>query len=92
MIIDHRAMQAARKQFGLDCNIENKIYDYGKVIISNSRNIEGARIIIGKDLFLKAIIFLEKAYIMVDEQISDWAIKAGFLAAWSELYIRKTLD
>lgn len=75
MKIDEKALKAATKQFYLDCNVENKIYDNGSVIISKSRNIQGARISEGKDLFFKAIIFLGKAYIMVDEQISDWAVE-----------------
>lgn len=75
MKIDKKAMEAATKQFYLDCNTENSIYNNGKVIICNSQAIQGARIIEGKDLFFKAIIFLGKAYIMVDEQIGDWAVE-----------------
>jgi GNAT superfamily N-acetyltransferase len=73
--IDKTALEAATKQFYLDFNVENKIFDNGKVVISNSNKIHGARIMEGKDLFFKTAVFLGKAFIMVDDQISDWAIE-----------------
>ncbi len=75
MKIDKTALETATKQFYLDCNVEDTIFDNGKVLISKSKSIQGARIIEGKDLFFKAIICLGKAYIMVDEQICDWAVE-----------------
>lgn len=75
MIIDKTAIEAATKQFYLDFNVDNKIFNNGKIVISNSKKIQGARIMEGKDLFFKAAVFLGKAYIMVDDQISDWSIE-----------------
>lgn len=75
MKIDTTSLEAATKQFYLDFNVENKIFDNGKITISNSKKIQGARIMEGKDLFFKAAVFLGKAYIMVDDEISDWALE-----------------
>ncbi len=61
-----------QKQFDLDCNlkeaeelVENKVY------LSKSLALKGARIVAKTDLFFRAIIFMGKAYIMVDESIYD---------------------
>lgn len=75
MRISKEIFSLAEKQFMLDCNCQgDDNINLNKIFINKSKAIPGARLYEGKDLFFKAITFLGKAFIMVDDSIYDWAI------------------
>ncbi len=72
MKIAKETINIIEKQFALDCNLgEAKELIPGKVFLSKSKKLPGARIIEKTDLFFRAIIFMGKAYLMVDETIYE---------------------
>lgn len=76
MRISMEILSQAEKQFMLDCNcLDADKINSDKVFINKSKAIPGARFYEGKDLFFKAITFLGKAFIMVDDSIYEWAIR-----------------
>ena len=72
MKIASETIEIIEKQFALDCNLEEaKEIKKGKVFLSKSKMLPGARIVDKTDLFFRAILFMGKAYLMADESIYD---------------------
>ena len=59
MKIASETIEIIEKQFALDCNLEEaKEIKKGKVFLSKSKMLPGARIVDKTDLFFRAILFL----------------------------------
>ena len=72
MKISEKTLKTIEKQFALDCNLqEAEEIVPGKVFLSKTKKLPGARIVAKTDLFFRAIIFMGKAYIMADETIFE---------------------
>ena len=72
MKIAKETIDIIEKQFALDCNLEEaKEIKQGRVYLSKSKALPGARIVHKTDLFFRAILFMGKAYLMADESIFD---------------------
>ena len=84
--IAQEALKKARMQFCLDIGLPWNIYENNPndtVYICRARykegtkhvNAEGARVYEGRDDFFHAIICLGQLFLVVDEQIYDWAVE-----------------
>lgn len=95
LIIDQKALEMARRQFCLDIGLPWEVYENQKEkknIICKARyrensllvDSEGARNYEGRDDFFHAMICLGQLFLVVDEQIYDWAVKefAAYPAEW----------
>lgn len=72
MKIANETIEIIEKQFALDCNLEEaKEIQPGKMYLSKSKPLPGARMVHKTDIFFRAILFMGKAYLMVDESIYD---------------------
>jgi len=72
MKIANETIEIIEKQFALDCNLEEaKEIQPGKMYLSKSKPLPGARMVHKTDIFFRAIIFMGKAYLMADESIYD---------------------
>lgn len=70
MRIAKSSLEAIQKQFELDCNLKEAIeLQKNKVYLSKSKALPGARIVADTDIFFRAIMFMDKVYIMADEEI-----------------------
>ena len=70
MKIAKEVIETIEKQFALDCNLaEAEEIVKGKVFLSKTKILPGARIADKTDLFFRVIVFMGKAYIMADECI-----------------------
>ena len=69
MKIANETIEIIEKQFALDCNLEEaEEIRQGKVFLSKSKALPGARIVHKTDIFFRAILFMGKAYLMADER------------------------
>ena len=60
MKIANETIEIIEKQFALDCNLEEaKEIQPGKVFLSKSRVLPGARIVHKTDIFFRAILFMK---------------------------------
>lgn len=95
LIIDQKALEMARRQFCLDIGLPWEVYENQKEkknIICKARyrensllvDSEGARNYEGRDDFFHAMICRGQLFLVVDEQIYDWAVKefAAYPAEW----------
>ena len=72
MKIAKETLQTIEQQFILDCNLKEAIQLVpNKVYLSKSKILPGARIVANIDIFFRAILFMGKAYLMVDETIFE---------------------
>lgn len=72
MKIASETIEIIEKQFALDCNLEEaEEIGQGRMFIAPSKKLPGARIVNQTDLFFRAILFMGKAYLMVDEEIYE---------------------
>lgn len=72
MKISSETQKTIEQQFALDCNLEKaEEIVKGKVFLSKTKILPGARIVDKTDQFLRVIIFMDKAYIMADDSIYD---------------------
>lgn len=72
MKIARETIDTIMKQFALDCNLKDaEEIAPGKMYLSKSRALMGARMVADTDLFFRAVIFMGKAYLMVDESIYE---------------------
>lgn len=72
MKIADETIEIIEKQFALDCNLEKaEEIQPGKVFLSKSELLPGARIVHKTDIFFRAVLFMGKAYLMADESIYD---------------------
>ena len=70
MKIAKSSLETIQKQFELDCNLkEANELQKNKVYLSKSKALPGARIVADTDIFFRAIMFMDKVYIMADEEI-----------------------
>ena len=87
--LNREALNAARKQFCLDIGmpweeyqenpgqrvyIRKAVYKDGTCLV----NTEGARVYEGRNDFFHAMICLGQLFLVVDEQIYDWAVEKFF--------------
>lgn len=72
MKIADETIEIIEKQFALDCNLEEaKEIQPGKMFLSKSKPLSGARMVHKTDIFFRAILFMGKAYLMADESIYE---------------------
>ena len=72
MKIANETIEIIEKQFALDCNLEEaKEIQPGKMYLAKSKPLPGARMVHKTDIFFRAILFMGKAYLMVDESIYE---------------------
>ena len=72
MRIEQEYMEAAKKQFALDYNINEGHWISEKIHLSPLKVRPGARMHVKHDHFFKAVIFMGKAYVMAEKSIHPW--------------------
>lgn len=72
MKIANETIEIIEKQFALDCNLaQAEEIQQGRMYIAPSKDLYGARIVDKTDNFFRAVLFMGKAYLMVDESIYE---------------------
>lgn len=72
MKIADETIEIMEKQFALDCNLaQAEEIQQGRMYIAPSKNLPGARIVDKTDNFFRAVLFMGKAYLMVDDSIYE---------------------
>lgn len=72
MKLAKETIEIIEKQFALDCNLkEAEEIKQGRMYLSPTKNLSGARIVDKTDNFFRAVIFMGKAYLMVDPLIYE---------------------
>lgn len=72
MKIADETIEIMQKQFALDCNLaQAEEIQQGRMYIAPSKNLPGARIVDKTDNFFRAVLFMGKAYLMVDDSIYE---------------------